>query len=132
LLEPALLRPAAAEAARLRERAAELETLGFVIEEFGGSAVIVRGAPTGLERLDGDGILALVGDALADAADWRQRLLATAACHAAVRKGRTLPESAARDLLVRLGGTQAPAVCPHGSPLVLHLSGSMLKRLFQW
>jgi DNA mismatch repair protein MutL len=132
LLEPALLRPAAAEAARLRERASELEMLGFGLEEFGGSAVIVRSAPAGLERLDADAVLALLADALADAADWRHRLLATAACHAAVRKGRTLPEGAARELLLRLGGTQSPAVCPHGSPLVLHLSGAMLRRLFQW
>ena len=132
LLEPALLRPAAAVAARLRERATELESLGFVLEEFGGDAVVVRSAPAGLERLDTDVILALLDDALADAADWRHRLLATAACHAAVRKGRTLPEGAARELLRRLGGAHTPAVCPHGSPLVLHLSGSMLKRLFQW
>ena len=45
VLEPALLRPAAAEAARLQERAAELSALGFVLEEFGSGALLVRGAP---------------------------------------------------------------------------------------
>jgi DNA mismatch repair protein MutL len=132
MLEPALLRPAAAEASRLQERAAELEALGFVLEEFGSGALLVRGAPAGLERLDGEGVLALLDEALADAADWRQRLLATASCRAAVRKGGTLPEGAARELLARLGRAGSPAVCPHGSPVVLHLSGSMLKRLFRW
>jgi DNA mismatch repair protein MutL len=132
LLEPALLRPAAAEAARLREREADLAALGFVLEEFGSGALLVRGAPTGLERLDEEGIVTLLGEALGDAADWRHRLLATASCRAAVRKGRTLPEGAARELLTRLGGVESPAVCPHGSPVVLHLSGGLLKRLFRW
>jgi DNA mismatch repair protein MutL len=132
MLEPALLRPAAAEAARLEQRAAELEALGFVLEEFGSGALLVRGAPSGLERLDGDGVLALLEEALTDAADWRHRLLATASCRAAVRKGSTLPEGAARELLGRLIRADSPAVCPHGSPVVLHLSGAMLKRLFRW
>lgn len=132
LLEPALLRPTSAEAARLTERAAELTALGFALEEFGSGALLLRGAPGDLAALDADGLLALIGEALVDAADWRHRLLANAACHAAVKKGRTLPESAARDLLARLGQTSAPAVCPHGSPVVLHLSGGMLKRLFRW
>ncbi|MGE3600246.1 MAG: DNA mismatch repair protein MutL, partial [Dehalococcoidia bacterium] len=132
LLEPALLRPAAVEAHRLHDRAADLASLGFVLEEFGSGAMLVRGAPTGLERLDHDGILALLGEALVDAADWRHRLLATASCRAAVRKGSTLPEGAARELLSRLGTVDSPAVCPHGSPVILHLSGTMLKRLFRW
>jgi DNA mismatch repair protein MutL len=132
LLEPALLRPAARELSRLHERAADLATLGFVLEEFGSGALLVRGAPAGLERMDEPAILTLLADALADATDWRHRLLATASCHAAVRKGRTLPEGAARELLLRLGGVDSPAVCPHGSPVVLHLSGGLLKRLFRW
>ena len=132
LLEPALLRPAAIETHRLQERAADLVSLGFVLEEFGSGAMLVRGAPAGLERLDQDGILTLLGEALADAADWRHRLLATASCHAAVRKGRTIPEGAARELLSRLGVVESPAVCPHGSPVILHLSGALLKRLFRW
>src|SRR5262249_1521343 len=126
------LRPAAAQAARLRERAEELAALGWALEEFGAGALLVRGAPAGLERLDEEGIHALLDDALADAADWRQRLLSTASCHAAVKKGRTLPENAAREPPSRLGRAQSPAVCPHGSPVVLHLSGGMLKRLFNW
>jgi DNA mismatch repair protein MutL len=132
LLEPAILRPMPAELARLRERTADLTALGFVLEEFGSGALLVRGAPVALERLDQDGIRTLFGEALADAADWRRRLLSTASCHAAVRKGRTLPEGAARELLSRLGTVDSPAVCPHGSPVVLHLSGGLLKRLFRW
>jgi DNA mismatch repair protein MutL len=132
LLEPVLLRPAAVEAARLAERAAELARLGFVLDEFGSDALVLRSAPAGLERLDDGGVRALLDDALADAADWRHRLLATAACHGAVKKGRALTEPAARELIVRLAATESPAVCPHGSPLVLHLSGGLLKRLFRW
>jgi DNA mismatch repair protein MutL len=35
-------------------------------------------------------------------------------------------------LLAALDSTAAPAVCPHGSPLILHLSDTFLARQFRW
>jgi DNA mismatch repair protein MutL len=37
-----------------------------------------------------------------------------------------------RDLLTRLGTTASPAVCPHGSPIVLHVASAFLTRQFDW
>jgi hypothetical protein len=31
-----------------------------------------------------------------------------------------------------LGETPSPAVCPHGSPLLMHVSGDLLSRQFDW
>ena len=67
-----------------------------------------------------------------DADEWRERLLASVSCRAAVRKGRPLTPEQARDLLERLAGARAPAVCPHGSPIILHLSDRFLARQFDW
>jgi hypothetical protein len=36
-----------------------------------------------------------------------------------------------RQLVRDLSGTASPAVCPHGSPLILHFSGGFLRRQFQ-
>jgi DNA mismatch repair protein MutL len=37
-----------------------------------------------------------------------------------------------RALVEGLGHTPAPAVCPHGSPLLMHMSGELFERQFDW
>jgi DNA mismatch repair protein MutL len=37
-----------------------------------------------------------------------------------------------RALVEALGQTATPAICPHGSPLLMHLSGTTLERQFDW
>lgn len=129
LLEPALLRP---PMAAVEERASELAGLGFVVEEFGTGALVARTVPGALGGLDPAELAGLLDAALADAAGWRDRLLATAACRAAVKKGDPLAPDAARTLLDRLVRTHSPAVCPHGSPVLVHLPAGLLGRLFRW
>ena len=132
LLEPALLHPGEQEAGRLAARTVELAALGFALEEFGAGALVARAVPGELRGLGADALVALLQSALADAADWREQLLATAACHAAVKKGHALDPDAARTLLTRLGACRSPAVCPHGSPVVVRLADGLLARLFRW
>jgi DNA mismatch repair protein MutL len=93
----------------------------------------VRAVPSGDEFSGLGGALAdLLHDAAADAENWRERLLATISCRAAVRKGRPLTPAQTRDLLDRLAAAHSPAVCPHGSPVILHLSDGFLARQFDW
>ncbi|MFN8559287.1 MAG: DNA mismatch repair endonuclease MutL [Dehalococcoidia bacterium] len=132
MLEPALFHPSGPEAARLAERVGDLARLGFVMEDFGAGAVVARAAPAALGALGGEALLELLRAATSESAQWRDHLLATAACRAAVKKGQPLPADAARALLVRTAGTESPAVCPHGAPIVLRLDDGLLSRLFRW
>jgi DNA mismatch repair protein MutL len=132
LLEPALLHLSGAASVRLAERASELATLGFAIEDFGSGSFIARAAPSELRGLGAEALVDLLRAALTDAAGWRERLLATAACRAAIKKGEPLAPDAARELLGRLTTTRAPAVCPHGSPVLVRLADGLLARLFRW
>ena len=132
LLEPALLHPTDAEVSRLATRTQELELLGFSLEEFGAGALVARAVPGELRALGAEALVTLLQSAMADAADWREQLLATAACRAAVKKGQPLDPDAARALLTRLGAARSPAVCPHGSPVVVRLADGLLSRLFRW
>jgi DNA mismatch repair protein MutL len=132
LLEPALVYPTVAQASRLAGRADELAALGFMVEEFGSGALLARAAPASLDGLGPEALVELLQGAMEDAADWRERLLATAACRAAVKKGDPLDGEAARSLLVRLAATRSPAVCPHGAPVVVRLADGLLGRLFRW
>ena len=151
LPEPLLIEVSLPQAAALGRRLAELGALGFALEEFGGRAFLLRSAPNlpGV-LLGGDDALALtdladpslLAEALAVVADeaeragdgetWQERLLVRLSCRTAVRRGRVIDRPAMRALVEGLGQTTAPAVCPHGSPLLMHVTADALERQFGW
>ena len=140
------LRPA--QVARFGRRLADLAALGFECEVFGGRTFLLRSAPVlpGVlpgaagEALAGLGepdelvatLLALTDEEAGEGEGWRERLLVQLACRTALRRGKPLDRPAMRALVEGLGQTTAPAVCPHGSPLLMHVSGDVLERQFGW
>ncbi|HEV8639374.1 MAG TPA: DNA mismatch repair endonuclease MutL [Chloroflexota bacterium] len=133
LLEPVVLELSAAQAARLEERLPFLEALGFGCQRFGDREYLVRAVPALPEAEElASGLGELLEEAAGDADDWRDRLMTALACRAAVRRGRPLGEAEMRELVRQLAETAAPASCPHGSPVVLALSGGFLERQFGW
>jgi DNA mismatch repair protein MutL len=64
--------------------------------------------------------------------DWQDRLLIGLACRSALRRGRELGPAEQRALLTSLAEASAPAVCPHGSPILLHYSRAFLIDKFEW
>jgi DNA mismatch repair protein MutL len=148
LPEPLLIELGAAQAAGFGRRLSDLHTLGFALEDFGGRAFLLRSAPflpgaaLGIGALDGldesanlAGALALAADEAETAGDgetWQERLLVRLSCRTAVRRGRALDWPAMRALVEGLGHTATPAVCPHGSPLLMHVDAATLERQFGW
>jgi DNA mismatch repair protein MutL len=150
LPEPLLVEVSIPQAAALERRLAELAELGFAMEEFGGRSFLLRTAPVLPGVIPGDDALALAGladpsqlaEALAFASDeaetagdgetWQERLLVRLSCRTAVRRGRVLDRPLMRALVEGLGHTAAPAVCPHGSPLLMHVTADALERQFGW
>ena len=146
LPEPLLVELGAARAVALTRRLPELAHLGFALEEFGGRAFLLRTAPVLPGVLPGGALDALANpDALAtalllaadeaeagDGETWQERLLVRLSCRTAVRRGRPLTWPLMRALVEGLGHTGAPAVCPHGSPLLMHVDAKALERQFGW
>lgn len=133
LLAPVVVPLNARQRAALLEHGAELARLGFDLEEFGPDSFILRAVPPRLVRADllqalRDAADALAGDVLAP--DGTDRLAATLACHAAVRAGDALTLTEIATLLARLEETDVSRYCPHGRPVVVHLSVSQLERDF--
>ena len=147
LPEPLALELRPAQVARFGRRLADLAALGFHLEAFGGRTFLLRAMPVLPGVLPGDamdalgdpadlaaGLLALVDDEPGDGTGegWREQVLVRLSCRTAVRRGRALDRSAMRALIEGLGQTAAPAVCPHGSPLLMHVAGDVLERQFGW
>jgi DNA mismatch repair protein MutL len=133
LLEPLHIELDRHQLARLEPRLDELAALGFGCEWFGGRSFLVRSVPAIPEAGD----LATVVDDLLDLAvhddtDWQHRLLTSVACRTATRRGRPLTVAQCREVVNLLADTASPAVCPHGSPIILHFSERFLERQFDW
>ena len=118
---------------------------GWDIEPFGGDSVLIRAVPQMLaERTASDAngaekaFLRVLDDVSqpdvqrsgAVAKPWAERLLATMACHAAVRAGDALTQASCEEIVNLLQDCEHPQSCPHGRPTMLLLTGEALEREF--
>ena len=112
----------------------ELARLGFLIQPFGGQSVLVQGIPASLKNWqEGRLLLDMLDDlGLDDRPSQEQQvdLLASFACHGAIRAGEplTLPEM--QNLVDQLFATDLPLSCPHGRPTLVHFTLEELERRF--
>ncbi len=134
LLEPVVLELAPRQALGLEDRLDLLRGLGFDCQRFGGHDFLVRAIPSVLPLSDDIGpvLLGLLDEAAAPDDRWRDRLLARLACRGAIRRHSRLTDAEMRRLVDDLAAADSPAACPHGSPIVLHLTADFLKRQFRW
>ncbi|MBM4417287.1 MAG: DNA mismatch repair endonuclease MutL [Chloroflexi bacterium] len=134
LLEPQVVEVAASLLGSIDEHRQALRDRGFDVEQFGTRHAIVRSVPRGV-RPTGDlvPVIASVIDALESPSaptDAFDRVIATIACHSAVRFGDPLAPELMRELIERLEGTDIRAFCPHGRPTVVRLPALQLDRDF--
>jgi DNA mismatch repair protein MutL len=137
LLIPATLRASRLELAVVEENAHALRRLGFEMAVLGPEALVVRSVPAPLQDADP---IDLARDVLREIGEFgasrvmqerRDGMLATMACHAAVRANRilTIPEMNA--LLREMEATDRSGQCNHGRPTWTQVSISELDRMFQ-
>jgi DNA mismatch repair protein MutL len=124
------------QAMQLQQHLSDLAKLGLDIEPFGSGTFLIRAVPALLGHMDG---AALVHGLLEDLSEWsstasfEQRMrpiLATMACHSAVRAGRamTLPEI--KVLIEDWVAEGVPTTCPHGRRIALRLPAAELEKIF--
>jgi DNA mismatch repair protein MutL len=113
-----------------------LREWGWNLEPFGDEDVIIREVPA---ISAGSDLAALVERLVADLVHTEaaiagsrivERVMATVACHAAVRVGKRLDQQAARGLLGEIGSVDFAACCPHGRPVARVLDRARIERLF--
>ena len=136
LLVPLLLAASTTEMATAQDHAETFPLLGFEIAAAGPEQLAVRSVPALLAAGD---LSSLLRALLADLREFpasriieaqRNELLATMACHGAVRANRslTLPEMNA--LLRDMESTERTDQCNHGRPTWVQLSMTELNKLF--
>ncbi len=135
LLLPITLHLGPAEADAFEENREYLERIGFEIEGFGGSTLIVNTVPMPHSRFDAELCLrqtldALTGDRVAGTATRHEHLAATVACKAAIKAGDVLSQMEMRALFTSLRDTKLPAHDVHGRSTIVQLGWEELERRF--
>jgi DNA mismatch repair protein MutL len=136
LLVPATFAAEALEVAAVTEHREALDALGFDVSPLGPSTLAVRGVPAPLRDADAAALARAVlhdireygGSRALDAR--RDGLLATMACHAAVRANRSLSVAEMNALLREMEATERAGQCNHGRPTWYQLTLQDLDRLF--
>ncbi len=136
LLIPEPVELSAAQSMVLLKHRDELEKLGLLIEPFGATAIAIRGVPVGLGKVDA---AVLAQDLLDDVTEWDrapsleariQPVLASLACHGAVRAGRALTLPEIQQLIRDWVQEGFIMTCPHGRRTAFRLSTDELAKLF--
>ena len=137
LLDPSLIELAPGARQALLAHAADLERLGFEVEEFGGDTIRVSAFPALLTRDECDAALRALSEDLegldrgARVGDAIKRIAATMACHAAVKANYPLTHEKMLHILDELRRTAYSTICPHGRPVMLRLTRREVEKNFQ-
>ncbi|MBI5270459.1 MAG: DNA mismatch repair protein MutL, partial [Burkholderiales bacterium] len=139
LLIPATFAATPAEVAVAEARAADLSALGLDVSPLGPTTLAVRARPAALPDADPVALARSVLKELAelDEADAgrlleraRDELLATMACHGAVRANRRLTLEEMNGLLRQMEATERADQCNHGRPTWRQVTMKELDALF--
>jgi len=133
LLFPLVVDLTADEFAILLEAHAVLEKLGFHLEHFGETTVLVHAIPAGLREWRHGTLLRDVLDHYTDLPtnlDVQERVARSVACEGAVTAGQKLTLEEMNALVDQLFATEKPQGDPHGRPVFLRMDLSELHRRF--
>ncbi len=136
LLMPESIECSAGEAAVLLEYQELLQKIGFGIEDFGGTTVLLTSHPVMLPRGSFVRILRdLAGqleesDGKTSRRDLLDHMMHTMACRAAIKAGQRLASEEMQELLGQRHLVDDAHHCPHGRPTSLMLSRGTLDKQF--
>lgn len=137
LLFPETVELSFSEVAVAEKFTSDLAGIGFELEPFGGTTIMVSAAPRMVARKSP---VVLIRDILADLerfgtsaafTDVLDSILARIACHSVVRGVHLLDNRQIRELLIKIDQTDFAASCPHGRPVSHVVSLAELQKIFK-
>ncbi len=137
LLFPVQVELGPAEGNRLSEHLAELNGLGFIVEDFGNGTFVIKAVPALLVGADYRKLLCDMIDEITVHGEstkierLRDAILSVMACHPAIKVHRRLDVKEMEMLLQDLFSCRMPHTCPHGRPTVVRFSMDEIKKMFK-
>ncbi|MGB9176542.1 MAG: DNA mismatch repair endonuclease MutL [Methanoregula sp.] len=136
LISPVVLHRTPKEAAILKDLLPALALEGFILEEFGGDAFLIRAVPVVLGRIEETTIIDeiisdLVSEEAAQAVSNRERITRIVACRGAVKAGTVCTREQCQRIVDQLRRTKNPFTCPHGRPTMIRFTRKELDAMFK-
>ena len=136
LIEPVVVDLSDSEMSACRENKKLFEDIGFEIEEFGESSLIVRAVPGGVEIGEVEPLvleLAAQSEAMRKEliTDKDQRLLYTIACKSAVKANMRMSTLEMEALVRNVLRLKNINTCPHGRPIIITMSKREIEKEFK-
>jgi DNA mismatch repair protein MutL len=132
---PVELNPA--RASQVQAALTEIRAMGFEVEPFGPTTLLLKGAPAVFGPEGGAKLLGDMIESMGDAGfrgggeaafeNWLKQL----ACHGSVRVGRVLELAEIHSLLAELDRTEFKTNCPHGRPVHIQFGRGQIERMFR-
>lgn len=126
-----------ARASQVHGALSELQAMGFDVEPFGPTTLLLKGAPAVFGPEGGAKLLTDMIESMGDAGfrgggeaafeNWLKQL----ACHGSVRVGRVLEMAEIHALLADLDRTEFKTNCPHGRPVHIQFARGQIERMFR-
>ena len=112
-----------------------LEKAGFEVEDFGDGAVILRQVPMYLEKEDAGFVLSDLAEKILshrkDRTQLYEELVESIACKAAVKAGTFTGDKEREEFARKVIGDPAIRSCPHGRPVIVHLTKREIEKMFK-
>lgn len=137
LLVPLTLEFTPGEAMQLRDRLELFREAGVDIEPFGAQTFLVRAYPQWLPHGEEKAVLEEMAELLIaerksiDIGKLREKAAIMCACKASIKANDRMTREEGDVLLARLAGCSQPYTCPHGRPIIVHLSTYQLEKMFK-
>jgi len=139
LLIPRQIDMTLAQAARIAENLPLFKEIGFTIEPFGETTFLIREVPAAFSDMNVESFLIDFSDDIAElnvetappSDRPKHTIIASMACHAAVRANQILSLDKIETLLYDYYSRNTPPTCPHGRPVVLKYHLPEMEKLFR-
>nr|WP_232242914.1 DNA mismatch repair endonuclease MutL [Paenibacillus sp. GSMTC-2017] len=137
LLVPLTLEFTPGDAAQLRELTDLFGEAGVEIEPFGPQTFLVRSYPQWMPEGEQQSLLEEMAELLIserksiNITKLREKAAIMCACKASIKANDRLSREEGDSLLVRLSQCEQPYTCPHGRPIIVHLSTYQLEKMFK-
>lgn len=136
LLFPQQIELNASDFALLSEVLEEMNGVGFEIEVFGQSTLVINGLPVGVSDSDAEKILERMLEELKHntnqtGANYQQRIAMLMANSAGINSGRKLEEEEMEHLFNELFACQSPNFSPSGKPVIIKMEEDELDQRFE-
>ncbi len=111
-----------------------LEKTGFIVEDFGGSTVVVRAVPAILDGEDVNTLISEVAETLRQTGSPLSKkiddILHSIACKSAIKAGNITSKEELEKLAIKVLTTKSLMYCPHGRPIAFELKRSQIEKQF--